>query len=136
MYQIYSERIVSNCAEEYALWLMTAAVYARSTALEYIICDQHEDRAGQDGCQLKLRTASGRIHRKPQIPLGHLQQQRSTIQYSQISDVELPVYDPVAENQSEIIECKPSQTCIIPEELDVLAQLDVSKDRDVLEKNH
>jgi hypothetical protein len=136
MNQIYSERIVSDCAEENTLWLMTATVTARSTTLEHAVYDQHEDSAGQDGRQLKLRTASGRIHCKPQISLGHLQQQRSTIQYSQISDVELPVYDPVAENQSEIIEYKPSQTCIIPEEFNVLAQLDVSKDWDVLEKNH
>lgn len=136
MNQIYSERIVSDRVEKSSLWLMTAAVSARSTAIEHTIYDQHEDSAGQDGCQLKLRTASGRIHCKPQISLGHLQQQKSTIKDSQISDAELPVYDPVAENQSEIIECKPSQTCIIPEEFNVLAQLNVAKDRDILEKNH
>jgi len=136
MHQKYSERIVSDCAEENTLWFMTATVTARSTTLEHAVYDQHEDSAGQDGRQLKLRTASGRIHCKPQISLGHLQQQRSTIQDSQISDVELPVYDLIAENQPEIIECKPSQTCIIPEELNVLAQLNVAKDRDVLEKNH
>ena len=49
MNQIYSERIVSDRAEKSALWLMTAAVSARSTALEYIIYDQHEDCARQDG---------------------------------------------------------------------------------------
>ena len=115
---------------------MTATVTARSTTLEHAAYDQHEDSAGQDGRQLKLRTASGRIHCKPQISLGHLQQQRSTIQDCQISDVELPVYDLIAENQSEIIKGKPSQTDVIPEELKVFAQLDVSIDRDVLEKNH
>ena len=49
MNQIYSERIVSDCAEECALWLMTASVSARSTALEHAVYDQHEDSAGQDG---------------------------------------------------------------------------------------
>ena len=49
MNQIYSERIVSDRAEKSALWLMTAAVSARSTALKYIIYDQHEDCARQDG---------------------------------------------------------------------------------------
>ena len=49
MNQIYSERIVSDRAEKSALWLMTAAVSARSTALEHTVYDQHEDSAGQDG---------------------------------------------------------------------------------------
>ena len=133
MHQIYSKRTVSDFAEEHALRFMIAAVSARSMPLEHAVYDQHEDRAGQEGCQLQLRSATGRVYRKPQISLGHLQQQRSTIQDSQISDVELPVYNLVAENQSEIIEGKPSQTGIIPAELDVFAQLDVSKDRDVLE---
>ena len=54
MNQIYSERIVSDCAENSALWLMTAAVSAGSTALEHTIYDQHEDGYGTENLYVAI----------------------------------------------------------------------------------